>query len=279
MRQLIHTFVYGCFFIALCATAFCMETARVLSIPLNGFPFYLLIFCATLVQYNMHYFIKKTANFHSERFLWSQSHKKLHIVFIWTGAAGALVSLFFLQLPHFLGMGVIALVTLVYSLPLLPFRKRRRIKDYGLLKILVLSLVWTLITVWLPYITSGRPFTAAFWMVFARRFIFMFILCLAFDIRDVETDRREAIHTLPVMLGERYCYRLIHILLVVFLALSVVYFRMAGDFLQFNAMLISALATYFVIEYSRRNNSDMVYLAGIDGMMLLQALLVAAGSF
>lgn len=44
--------------------------------------------------------------------------------------------------------------------------------------------------------------------------------------------------------------------------------------MQFNAMIVSALATYFVVEYARTRNSDLVYLFCVDGMMLLQAILI-----
>jgi hypothetical protein len=39
-------------------------------------------------------------------------------------------------------------------------------------------------------------------------------------------------------------------------------------------MIISAAATLVTIEITKKSNSDFVYLAGIDGMMLLQAILV-----
>jgi hypothetical protein len=39
-------------------------------------------------------------------------------------------------------------------------------------------------------------------------------------------------------------------------------------------MLLSALITFYTAELSKKTNSDFVYLAGIDGMMLLQASLV-----
>jgi hypothetical protein len=45
-----------------------------------------------------------------------------------------------------------------------------------------------------------------------------------------------------------------------------------------NAMLISTIATAFILNFSKKNNSDIVYLACIDGMMLLQAGLVIIGS-
>jgi len=40
------------------------------------------------------------------------------------------------------------------------------------------------------------------------------------------------------------------------------------------AMLLSGMTTFFIIEVTKKINSDFIYLAGIDGMMLLQAFLV-----
>jgi hypothetical protein len=47
---------------------------------------------------------------------------------------------------------------------------------------------------------------------------------------------------------------------------------------QLIAMLVSAAATAVVIEVSKKNSSDIFYLACIDGMMLLQAGLVIFAS-
>jgi hypothetical protein len=43
-------------------------------------------------------------------------------------------------------------------------------------------------------------------------------------------------------------------------------------------MLLSALITRFVIMLTKQYNNDYIYLAGIDGMMLVQAILVAVGT-
>ncbi|HUX84301.1 MAG TPA: UbiA family prenyltransferase, partial [Chitinophagaceae bacterium] len=189
------------------------------------------------------------------------------------GALGLVLGLTRLQLSHFLVLGVAAFITILYSFPLLPFPGKRRLKDFGLLKIAILSFVWTLITVWFPVVTLRR-ITSSFMLVFAGRFLFLFALCLAFDIRDKPSDAREGIHTLPVMLGVKACYQLIRLSLVLFVAIAILHFRETGRFLVLNGMILSALATYFMVEYSRTRSSDLVYLAGIDGMMLLQALLV-----
>ena len=102
----------------------------------------------------------------------------------------------------------------------------------------------------------------------------MFVLCLLFDIRDIEIDRRENINTIPVLLGKRESYFLAYIVLVVFIILSVLQFFYYDDKGVLIAMLLSALITFYTAELSKKTNSDFVYLAGIDGMMLLQASLV-----
>lgn len=277
MKKLLNTVVYGSVFISLCTVALCMETSLLLDLPFNNFPFYLLVFAATLGQYNIHYFIKKSANADSERFLWSVAHRNVHLIFNIFGAAGVIAGLFFLGTKHLMVLGIIAAITILYSFPFLPFKNKRRLKDFGILKILILSYVWTLITVWFPVATLTR-ITTGFQLVFYQRFIFMFILCLAFDIRDVESDSGDHIQTLPVMTGARWSYWIIYLSLVLFVAVSIVGFHFNHHFMQLNAMIVSAMATYFMVEYSKTRNTDMVYLAGIDGMMMLQAALVAIGS-
>lgn len=266
--------IYGSIFISLCAVSMSMETNWLLHLPLNHFFFYLFIFSATLFQYNMHYYVKTTANVHSARFAWSLVHKRIHLLFIVLGVAGMLISLKFLTLKHYLALLCIGIISAMYSLPVLPFRKRKRIKDFGLLKIITLSLVWTLVTVWFPVIHL-HDIDKAFWLVFFRRMIFLFVLCLAFDIRDVPVDARDGIRTLPVSIGVKNAYLLIDLLLILFVALSVWNMFEMPEPLPLAAMIISALATYWVIDYARKHRHDMVYLLGVDGMMILQALLVA----
>jgi 4-hydroxybenzoate polyprenyltransferase len=155
--------------------------------------------------------------------------------------------------------------------------KRRKIKDYGFLKIVTLSLLWTLVTVWFP-VNTMHVDNWLFFLVFIKRFIFMFVLCLLFDLRDIEIDREERINTLPVKLGKAACYRLSYALLILLLLLSVVQYIYIPQLSFLVAVVISLLITFWVIEQTKKNNSDIIYLAGIDGMMLLQAVLIYAFS-
>lgn len=273
IKKLFEFILFSSIFIACCAVAFCIETNILLGLPLNSFSFYCFVFGATLLQYNLHYSTKRTAVKNSERLQWSQKNKKIHFYLLIIGGLLILFSFFSFRLKHFGILACLGAISFLYSFPFLPLGKRRRIKDYGLLKIVTLSLLWTLVTVWFPVNTMPVD-PILFLLVFMKRFLFMFILCLLFDLRDIEIDRKEQIHTLPVMMGKKQSYKLSYTLLILFLGLSVVRYFYAPQLSFLIAMIISSVITLLVIEQTKRSNSDFIYLAGIDGMMLLQAVLV-----
>lgn len=278
IKKLLSFLLFSSIFIAICAVALCMETNILLGVPLNNTSFYCFVFGATLVQYNLHYLLKKTAVANSERLNWSQKNSGIHIIFLVTGIALILFSLFSFHLEHFIVLALLGCISVLYSFPLLPFGKKRRIKDYGFLKIITLALLWTLVTVWFP-VNGLQIDHGLFTLVFAKRFVFMFVLCLLFDVRDIEVDRKEHINTLSVILGKKKSYLLSYLLLILFVALALLQYFYLPDINFFIAMIISALLTFMTVEATKKTNSDFIYLAGIDGMMLLQAALVYLFSF
>jgi 4-hydroxybenzoate polyprenyltransferase len=273
IKKVLEFIFFGSLFIASCAVAFCMETNIVLAVPLNHLSFYCFVFGATLAQYNLHYIAKKVAVRDSERLSWSLGHRNVHLILLMTGVLLILFSFFSFHLKHFAILICLGGIAFLYSFPFIPFSKRKRIKEYGFLKIITLSLLWTLVTVWFP-VNSMHVETNLFIFVFVKRFVFMFILCLLFDMRDIEIDSNENIHTMAVVLGRKKSYFLAYILLALFLILSFVQHQYYPQSAFLPAMLISSLATLATIEITKKSNSDFVYLAGIDGMMLLQAVLV-----
>lgn len=272
-RKLLEFILFGSIFIASCAVAFCVETNIVFGVPLNHFSFYCFVFGATLAQYNLHYISKKVAVRDSERLSWSLDNRNIHLILLFTGVLLILFSFFSFHLKHFGILIALGGIAFLYSFPFLPFGQRKRIKDYGFLKIITLSLLWTLVTVWFP-VNSMNVETNLFIFVFVKRFVFMFILCLLFDMRDIEIDSNEKIHTLAVVLGRKRSYSLAYFSLILFIGLSVAQYQYFPQSAFLPAMLLSAVATFITIRITKKSNSDFVYLAGIDGMMLLQAALV-----
>jgi 4-hydroxybenzoate polyprenyltransferase len=273
IKKVTEFILFGSIFIATCAVSFCIETNILLGVPLNSYHFYCFVFGATLVQYNLHYLAKKSAVRHSERLAWSLKNKNIHLILLVVGIILILFSLFSFHLIHFIALACLGFISLLYSFPFLPFSKRKRIKDYGFLKILTLVLLWTIVTVWFP-VADTKVDTTLLIFVFVKRFVFMFILCLLFDLRDIEIDTKENIHTMAVVLGKKKSYHLSYLLLILFVLLSYLQYLLQPQTGFFIALLISAAITFAIIEMTKKTNSDFIYLAGIDGMMLVQAVLV-----
>jgi 4-hydroxybenzoate polyprenyltransferase len=172
---------------------------------------------------------------------------------------------------------VVGIVTLLYSFPVLPFTNKKRIKDHGVLKIITLSIIWTIITVWFP-VDQAYYTSTSFLLIFLRRFIFIFSLCIVFDIRDIEIDYKENIRTIPIIAGIKKAYNISFILLVMFVLLSLIQYMRLQNIKEFTAMSISAVTTFFIIKYTRKHGSDLAYIVCLDGMMLLQAMLIMIAS-
>ena len=240
-------------------------------LPPNKVSFYCFVFGATLVQYNLHYLVKTEAVKDSARLSWSLKNKNVHVILVAIGVILIIYSLFSFRIRHYVILLVMGMIALIYSFPVLPGRKR--IKDFGLLKILTLALLWTLVTVWFPVVNLSF-YNGLFWFIFFKRFIFMFVLCLLFDMRDAEIDRDHNIHTIAVRVGLRNSYYISYFTLGLFAILCLVQFYFFGDAPVLFATLISAVATFITIEFTKTIRSDFIYLAGIDGMMLLQASLI-----
>jgi 4-hydroxybenzoate polyprenyltransferase len=276
LQSATYFLLYSSIFISLCAVALCIETNLLLGIPLQNWGFYVFVACSTLLQYNLHYFIKTKKTPSDPRTHWSCNHTTTHKVLIVLGLAGVIAGLFSFSFQHLIVVGILGALTVLYSFPFLPFPVKKRLKDFGLLKITVLTLTWTIITVWLPVAESG--WDLSIWLIFIRRFLFMGALCLAFDIRDAYYDGQAGIGTIPVAIGLKKSYRIIYVLLALFIAVSIYQLCTDGNIYIFNAMMLSATATFILTEKSKSDRSDLLYLGGIDGMMLLQAILVAAGT-
>jgi len=272
-RKFSEFILFSSLFIAFCAVGFSIETNILLGLPLNPPGFYCFVFGATLVQYNLHYVSKKEAVKDSIRFAWSQKNQSIHYLLLFAGIILVLISFLSFNLRHFYILIFLGAIALLYSFPLIPFGKKRRLKEFGILKIFTLSLLWTLVTVWFP-VENMADHRAFFWLVFAERFVFMFVLCLLFDIRDHKIDTLKGIRTIPVYISIKRSYTLSYLLLILFYVICVFHYFLLPQNGFIPAMTVSVIATYLIIKISQKNASDIVYLSGVDGMMLLQAILV-----
>lgn len=262
-------------FSALCAVALCMATEKLL---LHGMPpvfssLHFFIMGCTLVVYNVHYLIKKSTAELSDQYAWVQKNRKWNYAFL---ILGFLLSIAFVfQMPHAVWQVcmLLALFSFAYSLPILPLKQKHRLKDFGWVKIILLAIVWTSVTAVLP-ILFWHSSLLQFPFELLIRFVFLFVLCLAFDVRDMEVDLEAGIYTLPNKIGLQNTDTLIRVLLFVFFALALIqYFRFAL-LLRLIINIVSALLTLIAIRFVRKYPSDYNYILLLDGQMLLNGILL-----
>ncbi|OJW82359.1 MAG: hypothetical protein BGO69_17380 [Bacteroidetes bacterium 46-16] len=267
--------LYTSLFAAICATGLCMATERLLiaAIPPLFTALHALVLGSTLVVYNAHYIIKKARPNTSDRYAWTEKNRYWHFIFFIGGAAICIASLFWLSWKILLGCVVLGFLSFAYSIPLLPFENKKRIRDFGWIKITVLTSVWTIVTSVLPTLYWDKPWTAYPYEILIR-FVFMFTLCVAFDIRDMQTDLNSEIFTLPNLIGLKNSYRLMDLTLMLFVILCTIQYVRYPSGTRLTGELITAIVTKVAINYTKQHSSDRVYLGLIDGMMLLYAILV-----
>jgi 4-hydroxybenzoate polyprenyltransferase len=231
------------------------------------------VFACTLVVYNVHYLIKKSTPQLSDQYAWVQGNK--HFNYIFLGLGLLLAAMFAFQMPSIIWQicAVLALLSFAYSLPFLPFKNKHRLKDFGWLKILLLSMVWTSVTAILPMVYH-QQIVAHYPFEILLRFVFLYILCLAFDIRDKAVDLEAGIFTIPNRIGLAKTYVLITILCGFYILFAFVQYFRFGFEDRLGIHVLTAMTTFWAIQFVRRHPSDKNYILFIDGQMLLNGLLI-----
>jgi 4-hydroxybenzoate polyprenyltransferase len=274
-EKMLHFVLFTSVFSSLCALVLCMATERLIMGQIHQFmsPLHFFIVGSTLFVYNVHYLVKKSTVALSDQYAWVQQHRIWNYIFLLLGLFFCFASVSNMPKPVWQASIVLSVFSFAYSLPVLPFKNKQRLKDIGWLKIVILALVWTSVSAALPILYWGKSLFDYPYEILLR-FVFLFILCLAFDIRDMQVDLEAGIYTLPNKFGVKNTYRLIHILSALFLVLSFAQFIdcLMWDRLLFN--LLTVCSMLWGVYYVRKHPSDKNYLLFVDGQMLLNGFLI-----
>lgn len=263
--------LYSSLFAGFCALGLSMATDKLLTGSFHFSVLHLFIFANTITIYNVHYCYKQPPYLLSERYQWSTTKKNVHKSLIILGISISLACLVLLPITIWLASLALGVLALAYSFPLLPISSNKKLRNFGLLKPVLLSLVWVCVTTLLPAIYH-QQFPNMLLLEGCKRFIFMLALCITFDIKDLATDRTQNTFTLAVRLGTTHSYTIIYILLICFSLLSFITF--IGNWESINALygnLALSLLALAAIQKTKLYKQDWYYLLVIDGLMLVYA--------
>ena len=244
-------------------------------LPVN-FHLIAFVFFATLCSYNFHYILGYFSSGQkiSVSFLYS---KYTALFFLMTGSIGVLL---FFSAAHIRLINVVIafLITLTYSLPLLPFKQLAFTRKAGFIKTLLLAFTWMFVTAYLPLSQNDAAFTTAGILLMAKRFLFMLMLCILFDNRDVTVDKVRGLRSLATDLSPNAMQWLI---VVIFLMLFTINFLLGHHGItarQVLALQLAAFINVIIYFFSRKKQSYFFYYFVVDGMMVLMTLLTTIAS-
>lgn len=264
--------------IACAAAAQVALSYAIFQIPVN-YHIVILEFCATLLLYNLSIWLSKPKNFRQspyERTRWIFGNVSV----FWTLNSLALLFLIYL-LPyiHFhtlLYLGFIGIVSLAYALPIIKVKGEwKSFRHIPYMKVFHISLIWSLSTVGLVYVESSNSLYQVGWpsllYLLGCKFLFILLVTLPFDIRDMKQDSYYHLKTLPLVLGrknsELFCYFLtvFHIILILFMPSTV------GVKVGLIACDILVLLFFRTIIFKNKESFLNVYL--LDLILVLQYII------
>ena len=286
--RLLDFIIYGNVFIAFCAAMSTYATGLIINssytaftsqdssfiIPHLSLPIF--VGMATFFLYNLHkpvtYFLKKQF-IENQRFTRTKAFQGPLSILSILAAIYCIYYFFQLKTVSQCVLILMAFLSLGYVLPILG--NGRRLRDIPYLKIFLIAIVWSIITVGLPFLELNNNIsTLLFLRLFMGRSCFIFALCIPFDIRDMDWDSRTNVKTIPLSIGVEKAKILAIIALIVSLSMHYLGNDKIRTHPAYNFKLIVVYTiTAFIILKTHKNRSDYFFYGGVDGMILLQSLL------
>jgi hypothetical protein len=231
--------VYNYIFIALCATAMAFQTDLWVNTKHIEIEYYGFIFFATLFSYHI-YYLKSIQN-------------KWHITYAIISSICAVFILFKLNIQSLTTLVQIVLLSSSYIFISLFNLKNKWLSIY---KLFALSTVWFLTTTILPL--KNWQSIYEYPLFFIHQFVFIFLLCFHFYIRDEVNEELKSRYTLGVIIAN-----VILIILSFFLCI-----------LMPGWLFINILFLMLSIYIYKKKPVNSFYLIFVDGLLLLQPILV-----
>lgn len=275
----LRSFVYSNIFLAFCVAAYTAKTSLIVegnngSLRIAGIAFFITLFFYCFHRINKKKFLTPDENL-EERNSWMNAHKNIYYILITLSIVILSILLFYMPLRAWLVFIPVALLGLGYTFPIIPANKGwKRLRDIYWLKTFWIAFAFAWLTTFLPVVytePSSCLITPEVLFVFIRSLLFLFAICIPFDIRDMPFDKAKGVTTLPVSLGGKISIYIAISLLLIFIALVSV------DLLYFNlnprvasALLLSALVTIILLPLAKTKRPALFFPLLYDGALLTQ---------
>lgn len=193
MKRLFDFYLDASIHVALAVVSLVKVTAFFFNVEIDGHLLYF-VFFGTIINYN---FVKYGVEAEKYLLVANRYHKNIQffsfICFALTCYHG-----WYLSMDSWLILFILAALTGFYALPVLP--RARNLRSLGGLKILIVALVWSGITVVLPMVDTPTVLVWDVWVEVVQRILLVLVLLIPFEIRDLAYDE-PGLRTIPQRIG------------------------------------------------------------------------------
>jgi 4-hydroxybenzoate polyprenyltransferase len=275
----LRVFVYSSVWVAGGLASLALYTDHVLGLNAGWMPVWL-IFVSGLFVYNLDHIadarVQEIPDEVAQRYF---THPMVGILLI---ASGILTghALWDAPEPARVVFAIYVSIGLLYGLPVIPIPTRggvrwARLKEIPLLKGFLVGGTIAFAAVFVPLAWVGASFDAAAQSVFLFVFVFASSACQMFDVRDLDSDAKSGLRTLPLTLGVPHTKRGLMALNLMVLCLAM-WGWADGVTSPHPEVILSLAATVAYILLVSVKTPRLVYGVAIDGCMYLPAILVTA---
>ncbi len=280
LARLFRYVVFGNIWVSFSAVCMFWATEELCHIKLKSISA-IFIFGGTLFIYNFHRLFRMKAIYAkhtSERHAWIIKNQRHVIALTLLGFILAIAGGFqFFTLERTWILIPFIVITLLYVTPIFKMGGTWiRLRDVPYVKIFLVALVWTFVTVCLPLVilpdfTFQSLLNPNIILTASNRFLFFFAITLPFDIRDLEHDRKNGVRTFASLLGVVGVKNFSRILLVI-VTLIALYCYIQGYYFPGHALaiIVSCASTSWLISKVDENSNEYYYSGWLDGSLMDQ---------
>jgi len=247
---------------------------------LPSLTFLAMVYFGTVVYYTNAYFNENINEQNKDRAIWYQNN----FAYLKTrqrvlGIATAAILIFSIyQNPSLLSFNIISLSLLGFSLLLSYLYSFPKFQNNGLLKSAIIAFVWTIIGAYLPvYFNQSGEFENMNTIVTAlyclQLFLFIYLLAVLFDIKDIKSDLSGNKKTLVIKIGLN---NIMPFLVLPYIGISLIIdYKLANSF-SFTSIIwllhyIFYLIVYLVSKKALTVSQISSSILWVDGLMLVKA--------
>lgn len=231
----------------------------------------LFIGVSTFVAYNWIRFLKyKYASLQGTVFRWFDSHKTTLFILNLLASVYLLIALKTMEREAFFVLLPFSVMTLLYITPV-AFLKNKEIalRKIPGFKIFCIAVSWSGLVALFPLVQAGVHIGMREWLFFIQQFLFVFVLTLPFDLRDLNFDKKD-LKTVPQLIGVKRSKITGCVLIVVYCVVSSFCF---GKVLLLSVLVVGCVQVILLLKATARQ-SEYYASFWVEGLPILWLIIL-----